>query len=87
MKLLFIIALATLIPAVSVQADSGRGGKGEYQISREHAAKIARQRFGGRVLDIRPKKRNGHADYRIKMLRDGRVRVFDIDGKTGKVRR
>ena len=57
------------------------------QISRERAADIARKRYNGRVLDIRPQRGEGHKDYRVKILREGRVRVLDVDGKTGKVRR
>ncbi len=57
------------------------------QISRERAADIARKRYDGRVLDIRPQRDKGRKDYRVKILREGRVRVLDVDGKTGKVRR
>ncbi|HHJ20277.1 MAG TPA: hypothetical protein ENJ84_10720 [Gammaproteobacteria bacterium] len=86
MKFLLILLLTILVSVSSVYADSGHHGKGEHQISREGAARIARQRFGGRILDIRPRAQDGRKDYRVKMLREGRVRVFDIDGKTGKVR-
>ncbi len=57
------------------------------QISRERAADIARKRYDGRVLDIRPQRDKGRKDYRVKILREGRVRVLDVDGKTGEVRR
>jgi len=64
-----------------------RDQENRVQISRERAADIARKRYNGRVLDIRPQRGEGRKDYRVKILRKGRVRVLDVDGKTGKVRR
>jgi uncharacterized membrane protein YkoI len=57
------------------------------QISRERAAEFARKRYNGRVLDIRPQREEGRKEYRVKILREGRVRVLNVDGKTGEVRR
>lgn len=83
-----LIALLLLL-SLPVQADrrgreyrEPRGHDNGYAISREEAARIARERNGGRILDIKPR-RDG---YQVKTLRKGRVRVFEIDGRSGEVR-
>ncbi|HID83419.1 MAG TPA: hypothetical protein EYH06_09255 [Chromatiales bacterium] len=83
-----LIALVLLL-SLPVQADrrgreyrEHRDDDRDYSISREEAARIARERNGGRILDIKPR-RDG---YRVKTLRKGRVRVYDIDGHSGEVR-
>ena len=40
------------------------------------AASLAQRQYGGKVLDIRLQK-NGR--YRVKMLKDGRIRVINIE--------
>ena len=90
MKCYFIIFLGCVLAAHSVVAEpqnQQRDPDNRAQISRERAADIARKRYDGRVLDIRPQRDKGRKDYRVKILREGRVRVLDVDGKTGKVRR
>ena len=52
-------------------------------ISREQAANIVRQRNGGRILDIQPRG-NG---YQVKTLRNGRVKVYEINGDENNNRR
>lgn len=79
-----LIAMQSLV-AEPRYRDRDRDGRA--QISREHAADIARKRYNGRVLDIRPQRRDGRQDYRVKILREGRVRVFSVDGETGEVHR
>ena len=87
-----LIALVLLL-SLPVQADRRgrdhrdrdreyRGHDNGYAISREEAARIARERNGGRILDIKPR-RDG---YQVKTLRKGRVRVYEIDGRSGEVR-
>ncbi|MGH8566574.1 MAG: PepSY domain-containing protein [Gammaproteobacteria bacterium] len=50
---------------------------------RDRAASIARRATGGRVLGVRP----GSGSQRVKILsRDGRVRVLEVDPRTGAVR-
>ncbi len=58
---------------------------GESKISRNDAAKIARDHIGGKLLDIRRQGQDEDAGYRVKMLHQGRVEVFRIDAITGKV--
>lgn len=62
------------------------GARGQPQISRERAAHIARERYGGKVLNIRPQRHKGRNDYRVKLLRDGRVRIINVDGDSGRIR-
>ena len=87
---LIIIFLGSILAMPSLHAepryrDQERDQRA--QISRERAADIARKRYNGRVLDVRPQRREGRQDYRVKILREGRVRVLRIDGETGEVRR
>jgi|GEM_PF-4202321 len=89
MKLIQSILLLTLLLSLGlpVQAErryrEDRDNDREYAISREEAASIVRERNGGRILDIR-RKQDG---YQVKSLRKGRVRVYDIDGRSGEVRK
>ncbi len=90
MKSQLIIFLGCVVAMQSLAAEPRhheRDQDNRAQISRQRAADIARKRYDGRVLDIRPQRDNGRKDYRVKILREGRVRVLDVDGKTGKVRR
>jgi len=90
MKSQLIISLGCLVAMQSLAAEPRnheRDQDNRAQISRQRAADIARKRYDGRVLDIRPQRDNGRKDYRVKILREGRVRVLDVDGKAGKVRR
>ncbi|MBI2382909.1 MAG: peptidase [Gammaproteobacteria bacterium] len=48
-------------------------GPAEHLTPRQ-AARIAQERYGGRVLDVRPAERG----YRVKLLKDGEVRVVHI---------
>ncbi len=90
MKSQLIIFLGCVVAMQSLTAEPRNHKRDQghrAQISRQRAADIARKRYDGRVLDIRPQRDNGRKDYRVKILREGRVRVLDVDGKTGKVRR
>jgi uncharacterized membrane protein YkoI len=85
-----LIILGCLLAMQSLAAEPRyreRDQDNRAQISRERAADIARKRYDGRVLDIRPPREEGRKDYRVKILREGRVRVLSVDGKTGEVRR
>lgn len=50
-------------------------------IGPETAAERARQRFGGRVLNVVLERGPGGPYYRVKILEHGRVRVVDIDAR------
>lgn len=47
----------------------------------EEAAQRARQRFGGRVLDVTLARSPDGPYYRIRILEHGRVRIVDIDAR------
>ncbi|HET7313339.1 PepSY domain-containing protein [Salinisphaera sp.] len=47
----------------------------------EQAAQRARARFGGRVLNVILEHGPGGPYYRVKLLKNGRVRVVDIDAR------
>ncbi|MGF1548316.1 MAG: PepSY domain-containing protein [Thiotrichales bacterium] len=85
-----IAAVGLLLPTLlAAQAGGDRGARDGDNRSRDHAARIARERAGnGRVLEVRPEQRDdGHSDYRVKILRnDGRVQILDVDGASGEVR-
>ncbi|MGB7757497.1 MAG: PepSY domain-containing protein [Salinisphaera sp.] len=50
-------------------------------ITPEQAAQRARDRFGGRVLNVILEHGPGGPYYRVKLLEHGRVRVVDIDAR------
>jgi len=66
------------------QAESGRkGGKQADapakggEMSARQAGELARNRYGGQVLDVRPA---GGGSYRVKLLNRGEVRTVTIGG-------
>ena len=64
------------------QNDPPDGAQGAPS-DRDRAASIARRATGGRVLGVKPKS----GSQRVKILsRDGRVRVLEVDPRTGAVR-
>ncbi|MCP5153245.1 MAG: hypothetical protein H6983_03700 [Ectothiorhodospiraceae bacterium] len=70
---LLLAALLTASVAEGVVA------QGRWSGDADHAAEQARQRTGGRVIDVRPKPGNGDGGYQVKILtRDGRVRTIDV---------
>lgn len=74
---LMLLAVFTLLPVThAVAADKNP------RISREKAADIARKRYGGKLLDVQ----RSQQEYRVKVIKNGRVRVLNIDEKTGEVR-
>jgi hypothetical protein len=48
----------------------------EPQLSPSDAARQVQRRYGGRVLSVQPQAGGG---YRIKLLKDGEVRTYDIN--------
>ena len=55
-------------------------------VSKGDAARIVKERYGGRVLDVRPRSGDDESDYRVKLLNKGRVKVLGVDGRTGEIR-
>ena len=80
---IFLLLLSLPAMADRKQRDYQEHNGKRQSMSREQAANIVRQRDGGRILDIRPR----GDGYRVKTLRNGRVRVYEIDGDENKNRR
>jgi hypothetical protein len=83
------LALACLLAVPLCAQSQGRrqndppGGVQGVPSDRDRAASIARRATGGRVLGVKPKS----GSQRVKILsRDGRVRVLEVDPRTGAVR-
>ena len=52
----------------------------------QHAAKIVKLRYGGKVLKANKKTINGRVVYRVKILKkDGRIVSVQVDGHNGRV--
>lgn len=49
-------------------------------LSAQQAGEIARRRYGGQVLDVRPAAADGRPVYRVKLLDRGEVRSVLIQG-------
>jgi hypothetical protein len=54
-------------------------------IGPDQAAAIVRDLTGGRVLGVRAVQRDGRVVYRVKVLKNGHVRVYNVDGNSGNV--
>lgn len=54
-------------------------------IGPDQAAAIVRERTGGRVLGVRAVSRDGRVVYQVKVLKDGHVRIYHVDGASGNI--
>ena len=65
------------------QAERGKnkGPSNGQSMSARQAGELARKRYGGQVLDVRP---SGNGSYRVKLLNRGEVRTVTISGGKGK---
>ncbi len=54
-------------------------------IGPDQAAAIVRDRTGGRVLGVRAVERNGRVIYQVKVLKNGHVRIYNVDGSSGNI--
>ena len=62
-----------------------RGVNLAADIGPDQAAAIVRDRTGGRVLGVRAVERNGRIIYQVKVLKNGHVRVYNVDGSSGNI--
>ncbi len=80
---------AVLAPPNASAAHSARMSASEVRLAAEigpdQAAAIVRELTGGRVLGVRAVQRNGRVVYRVKVLKDGYVRIYHVDGSSGNV--
>ncbi len=63
------------VRAVNLAADIGP----------DQAAAIVRDRTGGRVLGVREVTREGRTIYQVKVLKNGHVRVYNVDAASGNI--
>ena len=97
---LALLALAGLLAASGVQAQSWRRGEGyapppgrqgpppsRQFADPDRAANAARNATGGRVLGVQGGNQDGQNGYRVRILQpDGRVRSLHFDPRSGAVR-
>jgi hypothetical protein len=75
------LAVLALLSGAADADRPGRGAEGRGSLSAEQAAEQARQRFGGRILDVRPMRSSDErSGYRVKLLDRGEVRSVIIPG-------
>ncbi len=87
MKPALLLSIVSLV-SLPVWSEDQTAGVETNPLSRQQVIILIKQRYGGRVLEIRkqpPPLENGCPDYRVKMISDGRVRVLHVDGSTGQV--
>jgi hypothetical protein len=87
---LCLMLAASLFSASTVfAAHSPRGVAREIirgaDIGPDQAAAIVRDLTGGRVLGVRAVERKGRLVYRVKVLKDGHVRIYHVDGSSGNI--
>ena len=66
--------LALLLFFTGVLEAAQRGS--HNTLSKEEAASRVQRNYGGKVLDIR---RKDNGQYRVKLLKGGRIRIINID--------
>lgn len=81
-----MLALAIGLMSHTGIASAAPGKNDGAAVSEREAARIVRQQKGGKVLDVKRQNKNGRPQYRVKTIENGRVRVYGVDGKTGRVR-
>lgn len=75
-----VVVITSLFLALALPAGASVNGEHTGDIGRAQAVGIAKQRFGGKVLKVVPRK--GH--YAVKLLTaKGRVKVVKVDRTTG----
>lgn len=75
-------AALTLAPPANAQWALAQAAS----ISSSQAAEAVRARFGGRVLNVDRREREGRMVYRVKILQDdGRLRTVLVDANSGRI--
>jgi uncharacterized membrane protein YkoI len=71
----------------STPAQAQNGTPAGAQIAPADAAEIVRKQFGGRVMGVETRQREGRVIYQVRILQEnGRMRTVSVDGQTGKIR-
>lgn len=82
---LLLIAAAPLAPAAQPPACNNQGSE-QIAISAAQAGKIARGKFGGKVIDVRTLKGKQGYIHRVRLLQSsGRVITVHVDAATGRI--
>lgn len=91
LALVFCTAVAlALAPAVFAKHGGGGNSRNELvqgapEIGPDEAAAIVRSRTGGKVLSVRTAQRGGSVVYRVKVLKGGYVRIYQVDARSGSI--
>lgn len=55
--------------------------------SAKQAAELVKKRYGGKVLKVKPQRRNGKQSYKVKLIKkNGHISSVSVDAKSGKVK-
>jgi len=55
--------------------------------SAQQAARLVKNRFGGKILKVNRRKNNGRIGFRVKFIKkDGRIRSVLVDAHSGRIR-
>ncbi len=89
------LGLAFAVPCLTAEArtnttyllaQNNAGDEARAQIKPARAAAIAKKLYGGKVMSIDSRERDGRLIYRVKLLQDdGRLRNVRVDGRTGRI--
>ncbi|MDX1528274.1 MAG: hypothetical protein R3337_06570 [Gammaproteobacteria bacterium] len=86
---ILMLAASLLSAAAAHAAHAPQGSAREVNLAADigpdQAAAIVRDRTGGRVLGVRAVTRNGRTIYQVKVLKNGHVRVYNVDGASGNI--
>lgn len=60
--------------------------RAEPRVSAAEAAAIVQKAYGGKVMNVSTRHRDGRIIHRVKLLQnDGRMRTVSVDGNNGKI--
>jgi len=93
MKLILLLAVTLLNFVALPSYASGQHSLSQYRKGQalavqnpQQAARIAKSRFGGRVLKVSKKKQNGRTGYKVKLIKkDGHIISVFVDAQSGRV--
>ncbi|NQY34752.1 MAG: PepSY domain-containing protein [Alteromonadaceae bacterium] len=72
--------------AAERSAKSNQSQKALKVRSSQQAAKLVKQRYGGKVLKVSKKNVNGHSGYKVKLIKsNGHVVTIIVDAQTGRL--
>lgn len=76
--------------AVRPLQGSGRRGRDrqapQVRVSLDQAVNMVERRYGGEVIGARTERNGDRVTHRIKVLKQGKVRTYRVDGTTGAIR-